>query len=162
MINNSIFYFLYSFAHQSALVDNLIVFFAVYFPYLVILLALVLLFFYHGKTAKEVLLVFSSAGAAWLVAKIIKTLIHASRPFISLPDMNPLFFETGYAFPSGHATFFMALGVSIFFYHKKAGYLFMLFALVIGLARVAAGVHFPLDILGGFILGGAVSGLVAY
>src|SRR3989344_7534608 len=110
MINNSIFYFLYSFAHQSALVDNLIVFFAVYFPYLVILLALVLLFFYHGKTAKEVLLVFSSAGADWIASKILKFIIHADRPFTALPQIDSLFAESGYSFPSGHATFFMALG----------------------------------------------------
>ena len=29
-----------------------------------------------------------------------------------------------FSFPSGHATFFMALGVAIFLSHKKMGYLF--------------------------------------
>jgi len=36
----------------------------------------------------------------------------------------------------------------------------MFFALLIGLARIVAGVHFPLDILGGFALGIAVAFLV--
>jgi undecaprenyl-diphosphatase len=51
----------------------------------------------------------------------------------------------------------MALAFSIFFLHKKAGYYFMFFALLIGLARIMAGVHFPADILGGFVLGFAIS-----
>ena len=68
-------------------------------------------------------------------------------------NIVPLFSESGYAFPSGHATFFMALAFALFFNHKKAGYVFILFALLIGIARIIAGVHFPVDILGGFILG---------
>ena len=30
---------------------------------------------------------------------------------------------------------------------------FIFFAILIGLARIAAGVHFPIDILGGYVLG---------
>ena len=38
----------------------------------------------------------------------------------------------------------------------------MLFALVIGVARIMLGVHFPGDILGGFVLGALVAYAVAY
>ena len=72
------------------------------------------------------------------------------------------FIEAGSSFPSGHATFFMGLAVALFFIDKKIGYLFMFFALIIGLARIIAGAHFPVDILGGFILGSLVSVSVAY
>jgi membrane-associated phospholipid phosphatase len=54
----------------------------------------------------------------------------------------------------------MALAVSIFFSHKKMGYVFIALAFVIGFARIAGGVHFPVDILGGFILGALVAYLV--
>ena len=74
-----------------------------------------------------------------------------------LENIRPLFPETGFAFPSGHATFFAALAISIFFLNKKVGYIFIFFALLIGLARIMAGVHFPIDILGGFILGSLVA-----
>jgi undecaprenyl-diphosphatase len=73
------------------------------------------------------------------------------------PQVHSLFAESWYSFPSGHATFFMALAVSIFLSHKKAGYLFMFFALLIGIARIIAGVHFPVDILGGFVIGALVA-----
>ena len=173
-MNNTIFYFFYNLAHQFSFFDGLIVFFAVYFPYLVILSAFLFLLFHREALAslkpfaefkkkyREIVLVFFSGGLAWIVAKILKTLIHADRPFVALSNVRSLFTETGSAFPSGHATFFMGLAVALFFIDKKIGYLFMFFALIIGLARIIAGAHFPVDILGGFILGSLVSVSVAY
>jgi undecaprenyl-diphosphatase len=111
---------------------------------------------------KEILSAFFAGILAYILASILKIFIHLPRPFDAFSNVHALIPETGFSFPSGHATFFMALAVSIFFYHKKAGYWFMFFALLIGLARIIAGVHFPVDILGGFILGGVVVFLVKY
>jgi undecaprenyl-diphosphatase len=155
-MNNQIFYFFYNLAHRSQALDQAIIFFAVYFPFLVAALALLFLIFYHYKW-KEIIIVFFSGIVAYVCAYILKFLFHTLRPFLALPDVHALFFESGYAFPSGHATFFTALAFLIYFYNKKAGYTFMFFALIIGLARITAGVHFPVDILGGFILGGLVA-----
>lgn len=164
-MNDAIFYFFYSLAHQSVLMDNIITFFAVYFPYLVIIFCGVFLLMHHEvfkaentfqifvQKKKEIFSAFIIAGVAYILSYVFKFLLHTSRPFDLLPSVQALFPESGYAFPSSHASFFMALALSIFFYHKKAGYLFMLSALIIGLARIAGGVHFPVDILGGFILG---------
>ena len=168
-MNDSIFYFFYNFAHQSTFVDNLIIFLAVYFPYIVIVLAMVFLLIHkevlpsHNpfqefkKKWKEVVLIFFTSGFAWVIAKILKNFIQAERPFSVFPDVQTLLVDNSFAFPSGHATFFMALAVGLFFYHKNIGYLFMFFALIITLARVAGGVHFPIDILGGFALGALVA-----
>ena len=161
-MNNAIFFFFYNFAHQSKIFDYIIIFFAVYFPYIVAVLAAVFLLFYYKKW-KEFFVVFFSATFAWvLVSYVFKFLFHTLRPFDAFPQVHSLISESGYSFPSGHATFFMALAVAIFFYHKKAGYWFIFFALLIGIARIIAGVHFPIDILGGFVLGGIVSYLVAF
>ncbi len=159
-MNNEIFLFFYNFAHRSDLFDQMVVFFSVWFPYLVILSAG--LFLFYRKSWREFFIVFFSGGLAIFFDLVLKYLIHIPRPFDSLSLIYPLFPETGYAFPSGHATFFMTLAVSLFFLDKKVGLRFMLFALIIGLARIIAGVHFPVDILGGFVLGGGVSYLVAY
>ncbi len=168
-MNTTIFFFFYNFAHQSQIADKIIVFFAVYFPYLVIVLAAIFLLFHHEvfqaekpfqvflQKKKEILLAFFVAILAYLISSILKIFIHIPRPFDAFSSVHSLISETGFGFPSGHATLFMALAVSIFFYHKKAGYVFMFFALLIGLARVMAGVHFPADILGGFILGALVA-----
>ena len=179
-MNEIIFFFFYNLSHQSIFFDKLVVFFAVYFPFIVVFLAGVFLLMHHEifraenifqilmQKKKEILLVFVYGFLAYFLAVIFKYLFHTLRPFMALSDVSPLFHETGFAFPSGHAAFFGALSVAIFLAHKKAGlpaqtgYIFIFFAFLIGIARVIAGVHFPFDILGGVILGGLIAWLVAY
>jgi len=159
-MNNTIFFFFYNLAHQSTFFDNLIIFLAVYFIYVVIILAV--LFLFQRFNWKEIILLCMSAGFAFVLAKVLKILIHTSRPFDVFPQVYSLFPETGYAFPSGHTAVASAIAFALFFTHKKAGYVFMFFALIIGLVRIIAGVHFPIDILGGFVLGSLVAYLFAF
>jgi membrane-associated phospholipid phosphatase len=172
MLNNQIFFALYGLAHQSAFFDWLAAFFAQTFPYFVLVGAGIFLLFHHevfsaehpfralAQKWKEIVLVFFSGVFAWVLAHFLKVLFHTPRPFIEFSSVHNLISETGYAFPSGHATFYMGLAVAIFLTHKKAGYWFMFFALLVGLARIITGVHFPVDILGGFILGAGIAYLV--
>lgn len=160
-MNDLIFFFFYNFAHQSVSLDKFFIFLAVYFPYAVGLLAIALFLFYY-KSWREFFIVFFSAGLAWLVANLLKIFIHTLRPSFVLANVQSLFVENNFAFPSGHASFFSALAVSIFLLHKKPGYWFMIFAFLIGIARIVTGVHFPVDILGGFVLGSFVSVFVSY
>lgn len=182
MLNNQIFFFFYNLAHRSEFFDKFVVFVAHTFPYIVILLAGIFLLFHHdvfsfkkpayrqagpfkifAQKWKEIVLVFFSGIFAWCIAQIIKLLVHAPRPYLEFPNnVASLIQKTDFSFPSGHATFYMALAFAIFFSHKKAGYIFIFFALLIGIARIVAGVHFPIDILGGFALGILTAYLVKY
>jgi undecaprenyl-diphosphatase len=166
-MNNLIFFNLYSLAHQSVFLDWLIVFSANTFGYIMVFLALVFLIFHidgvfdyrapflqFKNKLTEVVFVFTSSVSAWIIASIIKSFILSPRPFILFENVIPLFLHSGMdSFPSGHAMFFSALAMSIYFIHKRMGYLYFVVALIVGLARVAAGVHFPLDILAGYIFG---------
>lgn len=177
-MNNQIFFMFYDLAHRSTFFDWLVVFLAKPFANIVILLAVIFLFYHHevlplkkssGREAiwdsfrmlkqrwKEIVLVFFSGIFAWGISQGLKIFFHTERPYRILENVVPLLNKIDFAFPSGHATFFMALGVAIFLSHKKAGYLFIFFALLIGIARIIAGVHFPGDILGGFILGAIIA-----
>ncbi len=171
-MNDTIFLFLNNLSNQSAFMDSLIVFFSFYLPYIVIAAAGIFIFMHHEvfksgnpilaifEKKKEISRAFLTGVLAWLVAKFLKLLFAIARPVNALDNINPLLVKTDYSFPSGHATFFMALAFSIYFFHKRAGYVFMLLAVLIGLARIMAGVHFPVDILGGFILGALIAYLV--
>src|SRR3989344_9589267 len=171
-MNNAIFYFFYNLSHRSEIFDKVVVFFAFYFPYIVVMLAGLFLLFHHEvfkaenpfqvflQKKKEILKAFFTGALAWVVAQILKFTFSLGRPAEALASIDPLIAKTAYSFPSGHATFFMALAVSIFFFHKKAGYIFIFFALLIGIARIIAGVHFPVDILGGVMLGIVVAYLL--
>jgi undecaprenyl-diphosphatase len=168
-MNEKIFLYFYDFAHRSVGMDKVIVFFAEILPFIVIALAGLFLLFHHDvfraenpfriflQKKKEILYSFFVGITAWILATLLKLAIGLDRPFHIISQTEPLFSKTDYSFPSGHATFFMALAFSIYFYHKKAGLVFITLAVLIGLARIAAGVHFPADILGGFILGALVA-----
>ena len=43
--------------------------------------------------------------------------------------------------------------MAIYFYNKKWGIVFFVAAILMALARIVAGVHYPLDILGGAAVG---------
>ena len=171
-MSNDLFFFLHSFSNQSNLIDAVIIFIAVYLPYLVVMGAGIYLLIHHdislnknsvlklNQKWNEIFISFLAGGLAWLFGEIIKNIIAEPRPFISFLEVQNLFPETGFAFPSQHAAFFTALAFSIYLQHKKAGYFFLFFALFISIARIAGGVHYPVDILGGIVLGILVSYIV--
>lgn len=171
MINNYIFFSLYSLAHQSVFLDWLLIFAANGFGYMMVTLLFIYLIFhtdgvFNYRTPflqfknkfKEVAFVFSSAIVAYISEYILKSLMPSPRPFLFFENVKPLFLHGGMdSFPSGHAMFFGALAVSLYFVHKRMGYFYIVVALIIGLARVASGVHFPIDILVGYILGAIIA-----
>ncbi|MCA9352427.1 phosphatase PAP2 family protein [Patescibacteria group bacterium] len=100
---------------------------------------------------------------AWFLSYGMKMLFSIARPFIQLSDVIPLFLYGSYdSFPSGHATLFSALAVAIYLHHRFIGSIFILLAFLIGTARVVAGVHFPIDVLTGWVIGTVVSLLTYY
>ncbi len=105
--------------------------------------------------------IITSVGAAWIVSEVIKNIVQAPRPFIAHPDFIPLFYHEGYdSFPSGHATAFFALAAAIYYYHRPLGIVFFIFAFLISISRVLAGIHYPEDILAGAIIGIIIGRLV--
>ena len=68
--------------------------------------------------------------------------------------------KTSFSFPSAHAmNIFAQATLFTFLYPAKSGF-FFLFAIVIGVSRIYLGVHYPLDVAGGALMGGAVAALV--
>jgi undecaprenyl-diphosphatase len=67
---------------------------------------------------------------------------------------------TGRSFPSGHASNNMAVAIVLILFYRRRGWLYLPIALLIAYSRVYTGSHWPLDILGGMILGGS-SGWIA-
>lgn len=166
-MNDTIFFQLYSLAHQSNFLDWLIVFCAESFGYIMILLAIAYLAFHTDgvfdfrspflqfkNKVREMFYVFSAAATSWILASVVKSYIASPRPFMIFENVKPLFLHGGLdSFPSGHAMFFGGLATSLFFTHKRIGILYFIVALMVGLARVACGIHFPVDIFFGYVFG---------
>ncbi len=158
-LNYQIFYFLNNFAFQNTYLDLFFIFIA---KYLIFILIIIFLIFF-GKLIwqdkkieiKEFLIYFTGSISAWFFVKILKQFIVAERPFSILENIKPLIERTDIynSFPSGHSAFSYALAISIFFYNKKLGIISIFLATLIALGRVFTGIHFPLDIFIGFLVG---------
>lgn len=161
-INHLIFVFLNDLTVNHTVFSNIVVFFANDFGFLLLGGLLVYLFTHKDKKkgVRDVVVVITAALVAWGVAHIIKYLYPHPRPS-ALSSTHALLPENDSSFPSGHATFFSALATALYFYHKRLGLLYALGALLIGVARVFAGIHWPIDILAGYALGGII-GFVVY
>lgn len=133
----------------------LVLFFAEYLPYLLVIGFFFILFEERGRRR---FFWFLEAALALLVSRgLLVELIHYfyARPrpfhfleftaFVSEPTMNSM--------PSGHATFFFALALVVFFMSRQWGVVYFLLATAVGLGRIFAGVHWPSDILAGAALG---------
>lgn len=126
-----------------------------YWVVLLLLAAAVLAFYLKGWKISALLLVVSTAGGAFLTT-VLKAVFHRARPEL---------FESGYtasfySFPSGHATvavgFYGALTL-ILAYRLRGPARWLVVAcgvslvLLIGFSRLYLGVHYPTDILAGFL-----------
>ena len=100
---------------------------------------------------------FVTGVLAWGVGDLLKILFKAERPFIVFSQVQSLVPESGFSFPSLHSTLIAALAFAVYFKNKKFGYFCLVAALLIGISRIVVGVHFPVDVLAGFILGFIVS-----
>jgi len=102
-------------------------------------------------------LIFGNVSLSVLLAMLLNYVLgflkFRNRPFVNLHTgrlVNP-FSEK--SFPSDHAAVAFAIAASVFLYDKKLGIVLMFLSLLVGLGRIYAGVHYPLDIVGGIVVG---------
>lgn len=127
----------------------------------VVTLALVGYFIYKRDYLKS-LLVAIGVGGATAIAFGLKALFERPRPDL----WEWIVVETNFSFPSGHATASSALALClvIIMWQTKWRYLVIVLAsvyvILVGLSRLYLGVHYPTDIIGGWLLSVALVALV--
>ena len=119
-------------------------------------LGLLLVLILRQKRRAAFLLALTVGGAA-LLNLILKLIFERSRPDL----WEQLIVETSYSFPSGHAMLSAALGLVVIYifwatrYRWPVAITASLYILVIGLSRLYLGVHYPTDIIAGWLVSGA-------
>jgi undecaprenyl-diphosphatase len=100
-----------------------------------------------------------SAGVALGVAQVLSRLVDRPRPFVAHPDAVHLFARHAAdpSFPSDHATAAFAIGVALLLRQRAWGVVVLVFATILAVGRVAMGIHYPSDVIGGAALGSAVA-----
>ncbi len=139
---------------QFVLVDWFMVVFSEYVPFLLVALFVLLVFRQPSwvlRIRKLVEVGLVLAFAEGISAGLIRFVWPRERPFVAL-GLEPLFQEYGFSFPSRHAIWLAALACVVWSFSRKWGIRFWLVTLLIGLARVASGVHYVSDVLVGFLI----------
>jgi undecaprenyl-diphosphatase len=134
--------------------DSIVVFGAKYLFLLVIVFWILAWRQAAGSHKKQ--LVWATIFALILAAildKIVSKLYYDPRPFVT-HHIAPLITHTAdNGFPSEHTLFSMTIAATLLFFRPKLGMVAIAAALLVGIARVAANVHSPIDIAGGALIG---------
>lgn len=140
---------------MHALVIEFFATFLIWFLYA----GLIILWFIDGRIKKEQVIHALLAGfIAWVIVFLIKHFFPTVRPFVTDgKGVGVLFKPTDSSFPSAHTALAFGLAVTIFMHDRRVGWFYLIGALAIGIARVMANVHYPIDIVGGAFIGTLVA-----
>ena len=125
-----------------------------------VVLAVVVVWLLWRRLPRLALFVVITATGSSLLNTVVKAAVHRLRPVLTDPVAN----EVGLSFPSGHAQAAMvgyAVLLLVFLpilhgaWRRIAVTLAVFMVLAIGFARIALGVHYVSDVVGGFVLGAA-------
>ena len=163
MINNllqfdqSFFYWFNNLQEQNSFIDFVVHILAEYTVYMIPIALLVCWFIYKtDKNRIDMLKATIASVLLWQIpTRIIAWIWYRPRPFTDLAGTKELFFHVpSYSFPSDHATFLAA--ISMYFYlmgYKKVGIIGFIITFLVSISRIISGLHYPGDIVGGWILG---------
>lgn len=103
----------------------------------------------------------TSLGLSSLAVFIVNTVYTRPRPFLSHEEISMLFYQpTDSSFPSNPIAATFAIAASVWVVNRRVGWFLFAAAGVYAFARVYAGVHYPLDVVAGALIGIVVTLLV--
>lgn len=112
------------------------------------------------RNQKGVLSTVTALVMANLVVKAINLVYWRWRPF-TFHDVTLLFYHpSDSAFPSNAATVGACIAVSVLLFRRRTGLVLLLIACLFSVSRIIGGVHYPTDILAGWVIGGTFAWLV--
>lgn len=137
-------------------------------PAVAITLVIAALVWAVSRSLRTAILFGLTVAFAWLPVAAIKILVDRPRPDAALlaHPFSPL--QTDGSFPSGHTAYVVALAIAFWFLLRGTRFAWLPVALgvvagvIVGLAVVSDGLHFPTDVLGSAIWALATAGAVRW
>jgi len=118
--------------------------------------------FLWGILSGQIIPIILGVFFAWIMQLAVAYLFNRRRPFQQNHEkpLMELMWRTP-SFPSGHTTLSCAMAAGVFVQDPVLGTVFFAAAALIAFCRIAVGVHYFSDIIGGAVLGIGVATLVA-
>lgn len=163
-MNNRLLLLINGWAGHNVVLDKFMVFCAkdlIYVVFAIVLAAMIYLA--YKRQWREISWFAGSVAISYGLLLIAAHMYVDHRPFVDHHLTVLVNHAAGKSFPSDHTTATAAMGAALIFLtrYKKLGSLILSAALLIGFARIFVGIHYPVDILGGLIVG-VLGGMIAY
>lgn len=160
-----IFSYLNGYLGRSSTFDTVIFFSASFLPVLigVLFIILICVSLYRKTNGFEVMsirlaevetikIAFVTILLARSITFLLQHLFGRIRPYATFSTPH-LFVVSAWSFPSGHATVLFALVGAAYRFNRNAAAILALLSVVVCVARVSAGVHYPTDVIAGALIG---------
>lgn len=153
MDNASLFFLISGIGSNESTLNNLMIFGAEYLIYLTLVGMFIIALRGKVNDKKALLLVCLSLPIIIIIIKLIHIFYYEPRPYVSF-DITPLVeHKEDASFPSRHISIMAAVSFAFMYFKSKYTPLLLFFTLWVGFARIYVGVHYPLDIIGGIVVG---------
>lgn len=158
---------LHSYSAQWSWLGTVSVFFSFFVMYgIIILVALLPFLFFLKETQIKRKLYFlriwllyvGVLSSTYLIGVVLKFLTAVPRPYEAIATLEPLMHAgVGNSFPSLHSAIAVAIASVTAVWSRRLSLLLWVIAVFIMCSRIIVGVHYPLDVVCGALLGWAVA-----
>ncbi len=112
---------------------------------------LLILFFLYSTNLQYFAISIAKPFSVLIICKLLRKQINRKRPYEIFNNMN-LPTKKDASFPSNHTASSFIISFLFFYVNPFLALIMILIASVVSLSRIIVGLHFPLDILFGFLI----------
>lgn len=126
----------------------------------IVLVAVVAAALTDRRRVRTGVVVLLAGGLAWIGAELVKDAVERPRPRAAGASVELHDDVDGYAYPSAHVSVATGSLAAAALATRRDPSATLAAGTVVGLGRIAAGVHLPLDVVGGLGMGAAAAAVV--